>query len=128
MLKTILTFIIFAMLGRCTSPHDMLNLEKSNTDQEFEIVVQSEIIISLESNPTTGYSWQASNLDTNFLKLVEDSTLEAESKLLGAPTKQVFRFITLTPGKTELNLIYRREWEKNIAPLDTFKVFFRIIK
>lgn len=128
MLKSFLTFIIIAMIGNCNSPSELLNIEKSNNDQEFELNVQSEIVISLDSNPTTGYTWRVSNQDTNFLKLIGDSTLQAESKLLGAPTKQVFRFLTIAPGNTELNLVYHREWEKNIAPLDTFKVIFNIIK
>ncbi len=114
------------MLGRCTVPQKLLNLEKSNNGQEFEINTQTEIIVSLEANPTTGYTWSISNLDTSLIKLIKESTLEADSQKLGAPGKQVFHFLSISPGVTELNLIYHREWEKQIAPLDTFQVVVRI--
>ena len=66
--------------------------------------------ISLDSNPTTGYSWSA-EVDPDFLK-VKDDTYKSESNLLGAGGVQTIEFEALKTGQTKITMKYMRPWEK----------------
>lgn len=80
--------------------------------QDIDIGVGQEFIIALGSNPTTGYSWQASYGET-MLELVE-STYEADETdedVVGAGGVEYFRFLALEAGETEITLTYAQPWE-----------------
>ena len=93
----------------------------SGMDKEFIV------LIALESNPTTGYSWEA-EFDTAMLELTEQ-TFElgeyAKEGIVGAGGTELFRFKGLSKGETEITFNYKRSWETEI--LDT-KVFTAEIK
>ncbi|TES83366.1 MAG: proteinase inhibitor-like protein [Dehalococcoidia bacterium] len=93
--------------------------------QPIDIGVGQEFIIALGSNPTTGYSWQAS-YDETMLELVGgEPTYEAdetEEGVVGAGGVEYFRFLTLEPGETEITLVYARPWE-DPPPQDETKAF-----
>lgn len=93
--------------------------------QEIDIGVGQEFIIALGSNPTTGYSWQAS-YDEAVLELVGgEPTYEAdetEEDVVGAGGVEYFRFLALEAGETEITLVYKRPWEAP-TPQDETKVF-----
>ena len=66
---------------------------------------------SLESNPTTGYSWQVSQSEELFnIESVYEQKKSSEN-LLGAGGTETFTLTPLKPGKTELTLTYVRPWE-----------------
>jgi inhibitor of cysteine peptidase len=82
-------------------------------DNETEVVVRrgQNLVISLEGNPTTGYTWEATAYDQGILRQVGDPAFKPESDAIGAPGQQVFRFETLEAGQTTLQLVYHRPWE-----------------
>ena len=88
------------------------------TDKEFVV------LIALESNPTTGYSWQAS-FDTTALELVEQ-TYElgeyAKEGLVGAGGTELFRFKALKSGTVQITFNYQRPWEDESIDQKTFTV------
>jgi len=83
------------------------------------------LVVRLESNPTTGYTWKVSKCDSKILKLAGEPVFEQPVRkppVVGAPGHQVFKFRTPAVGKTKLQLEYRRPWEKNAKPEETFTV------
>ena len=85
-----------------------------------EVIVDGTFIISLESNPTTGYSWQA-EFDAEFLELVNED-FSSDSALLGAGGIQKFEFLALKQGQVDVTMIYKRPWEeesidKKVVPI-----------
>lgn len=77
-----------------------------------EVMVGETFIISLDSNPTTGYVWEA-QLDSNFIKhdREDDRTFYTASEEIGAGGKEEFKFQPLKSGKTEIIMLYKRVWE-----------------
>jgi inhibitor of cysteine peptidase len=104
---------------------------KTYTDsgQEINIGVGQDFIIALGSNPTTGYSWQAS-YDESMLELVGgQSTYEPKETgddVVGAGGIESFQFRALKAGQAEITLSYARPWEGG-GTADT-KVFTVVIK
>ena len=69
--------------------------------------------ISLDANPTTGYSWDlATPLDSNVLDLLHHSYQRAGSGM-GAGGTDIWTFEPLCAGFTTIVLRYRRPWEPN---------------
>ena len=82
------------------------------------------ILIALESNPTTGYSWEA-NYDETMLALVEE-TYElgeyARQGVVGAGGTEFFRFRALQSGESEIIMVYKRPWEEEVLGQKVFTV------
>ena len=96
----------------------------SDAEQAIGIGVNQEFTIALNSNPTTGYSWQES-YDESFLELVEKSYrpgAEAEPEVVGAGGTEYFQFKALQPGETELVITYKRSWEEEYLEQLVFTV------
>jgi inhibitor of cysteine peptidase len=91
--------------------------------QAIDTEVNQQFVIALGSNPTTGYSWQAS-YDETMLELVggESTYKEAGKGLIGAGGVEYFRFKALKTARTEITLVYKRVWEEP-TPQDLTKVF-----
>jgi len=96
--------------------------EYSDPGQEIEIGVGKKFIIALDSNPTTGYNWEA-DFDEDFLKLVQDEFKPAEDEdLVGAGGQQRFTFKGVKIGKTKVTLTYKRSWEEDFVDQKVFEV------
>lgn len=98
------------------------------TDPEVTIDTDANgefaILIALDSNPTTGYSWEASYDETR-LELVEE-TYElgeyAEQGLIGAGGTELFRFKALKSGEAQITMEYKRPWETEVLQQQVFTV------
>ena len=74
---------------------------------------EKKTVIYKDSNPTTGYSWQAYVWNPEIVK-VEGRYIPDEHPqgMVGAGGKHEFVFTGLKPGKTEVVLEYKRSWEE----------------
>ena len=80
------------------------------------------LVISLESNPSTGYAWEVAEIDEDIVYQVGESEFEQLSPLLGASERQILRFKPIKAGQSTLRLVYRRPWEKGIEPAKEFSI------
>ena len=98
----------------------------SDTEETIDIGANKEfvILIALESNPTTGYIWEAS-YDETMLELVGESYEPGEyakQGLIGAGGTELFRFRALKSGETEITMVYKRSWEAEVLDQKVFTV------
>jgi len=73
--------------------------------------------ISLESNPTTGYTWTV-DFDQMFLSggTESKSTINpTRPALIGAGGQQIFSFTPIKEGQTIISAVYKRPWEETAA-------------
>jgi len=82
--------------------------------------------ITLESNPSTGYSWYAaiSNIAVLAQMGEPEYTAPAESStpMVGAAGAQTFLFQATEIGSTTITLEYKRGWETDVAPEKTITI------
>ncbi len=85
-----------------------------------------QFIIAIGSNPTTGYSWQAS-YDEKMLQLVEKTYEPSDQSkgVVGAGGIEFFRFEALKKGETELTVFYKRPWEETVVEQKSFTVIIK---
>ena len=95
----------------------------ADSEQVINTTVNQEFIIALDSNPTTGYGWEAS-YDENMLSLEkEEYNPDAKAPgLVGAGGTQYYQFQALKVGETEITVTYKRSWETEYYEQKVFTV------
>ena len=92
-------------------------------DNIIEAFFMKEFSITLDSNPTTGYSW-VPIFDKGFLEL-RDRSFKRIGKKFGSSSKEVFKFYPIKCGNTTLTMIYKRAWEENGIQKVNFEIRIR---
>lgn len=85
-------------------------------------------VLTLDSNPSTGYQWQlATAPDATIVKLVRSEYTAPATQRVGAGGEEVWTFQAVGTGHTTVTLKYVRPWEGNVAPVDqrTFTITVR---
>ncbi len=86
---------------------------------------KQELVISLEGNPTTGFSWAVIDVDEAVLAPIgepEYAPTGTDSTLVGGGGTYTLRFTAVAEGETTLELGYARSWETGVEPEDTFTI------
>ena len=100
-------------------------IDEKNNNGKIEVKNGSRFSIVLDSNPTTGYDWYMAEEDYKAnLSLIgsEYSQSRKEKGLMGAGGKRTFTFLAEKSGSTNITLEYKREFEKDVEPIDNFSV------
>ncbi len=119
----VILFVILLVSGGCSAAE--VQLDASSNGGQKELALGQTVVVALDSNPTTGYSWVVSSVDQNILRQDGDSSYQSSNSnpgVMGAGGVQSFRFEAANPGTTTLTLVYRRPWETSVAPIKTFTV------
>lgn len=93
---------------------------------EIELREGQLLVVRLQANPSTGYGWQVSEpAHEPILRQAGAGEFQPESELLGAPGIQILRFEGVREGDSTLILEYRRPWEPELEPSDSFRLQVR---
>jgi len=89
-----------------------------------------EIVVTLASNPTTGYSWteQAVIRDDTVLKQTRHRYIAPDKSLPGAGGKEEWTFKALQTGVTLVSIEYSRPWEGGEKAARTFQLMVSVMK
>jgi inhibitor of cysteine peptidase len=104
--------------GAATLPGNVgaVTLWDNDNGRRVPVRVGATITVRLNSNPTTGYSWNLPDGGApSILQLLGTPRVERPAgQPLGAPGTQVYRFKVVSAGQGTLRLLYQRPWEKGI--------------
>jgi predicted secreted protein len=94
-----------------------------NLNQIVRAAVGNLIRITLESNPSTGYNWELRDFEFG-VAVFHSSDLVARDSggnvLFGAPGDTVITLQAVKPGRQDIKLVYRRQWEPPDQIAETF--------
>jgi inhibitor of cysteine peptidase len=121
---TLLTLLVALIVATGCSPQQQeVKAGIGDNGREMQLKKGQTLVVTLEGNPTTGYSWEvAEPLDEQVLRQTGEPEFKAESAALGAGGVQILRFEAVNAGQTTLKLVYRRSWEKGVEPLNTYSI------
>jgi inhibitor of cysteine peptidase len=121
---TLLTLLLALTLATACSPQQQeVKATIADAGREMQLKKGQTLVVTLEGNPTTGYSWEvAEPLDEQVLRQVGEAEFEQESEALGAGGVQILRFEAVNAGKFTLKLVYHRPWEEGVEPLETYSL------
>ncbi len=81
------------------------------------------LLVKLEMQAGTGFLWEVAKVDKDKLKQEGKHEVEKpDKKVVGGKATQVYRFKAMATGASDLELHYKRPFEKDKPPAKTFKV------
>jgi len=110
---------------------DKVQLTDSDNGKAVQLALGGQVIVTLESNPSTGFSWSVASLAGPELELAGEPRYEppaSTTPLAGAAGAQVFTFRITgtgmppagTPAVVQVAIDYKRSFEPNTPPDRTF--------
>jgi inhibitor of cysteine peptidase len=116
----LLALVVVVLLVLLSASPRELQLTAADEGRSIELQQGQQLRITLEANPTTGYTWDiVEPTDERILRQVGEIEFEPESDLIGAGGTQIIRFEAVSVGQTTLKLVYHRPWE-SVEPRETF--------
>ncbi len=117
----LLMAMVLTAFSGCSS-NTALALGAKDNGRQIELQKGQTLVINLEANPSTGYTWEPLDLKGAIVRQVGETEFNPDSDLVGAPGTQTLRFEALKAGQMDLKLVYHRPWEEGVEPLETFTV------
>ncbi len=98
---------------------------------ETRLRVGQTMAVALDSNSTTGYQWQVSDVESGILTpgtpFGEEIVEPHAPGMVGVGGTTHWRFFAARPGTATLTFTYRRAWEQGTPPArtETYRVVVR---
>jgi len=102
-----------------------LNVDDSYSGGQVELSVGQSLVVTLESNASTGYSWSLAQIsDETVLNKTGNKYISPQTTgpIVGAPGKEEWTFLALKEGTSSISMEYKRPWEKDTPPARTFSL------
>ena len=103
-----------------------VNVNEADDGGQIELEQGQILVVTLESNPTTGYQWEQAEDQEPILEQMGEAEFipsdEGEPPMAGAGGWEIFRFKAISAGKMTLQLVYHRTWEEGVEPVNTFSL------
>ncbi len=122
-LSIVIILLAAVLLASCAGKSVEVPIGIDQNNSTVEVKKGDVIAIKLSANPSTGYSWEAQNLDTAILEQVGEVEYQQEKSdqpVVGASETAIIRIKAVGTGETALKLIYHRSFEQGVDPLESF--------
>jgi inhibitor of cysteine peptidase len=124
LIRVAFAFAIGGLLAACVvAPPRELNAAAN--DSHIVLEPKQELVVRLDANPTAGYIWLVEHGAPLVLSQVDEPYWQPMSQsvpLVGQGGWTTFRYSAIAEGTDTMDIAYRRPWEKNVAPLRTFRL------
>ncbi len=120
----LLICVIFGLaLAACALPGSSSTKTLTAKDAGATIhVKQGDLVdVTLEGNPTTGYTWEALPGSESILQQQGEPQFKPSSSALGSGGEMTLQFKAVEAGTADLKLVYHRSFEPNVPPLQSFE-------
>ena len=104
------------------APEEPLHVDASYDGKEVEFTTDRLLVVTLESNATTGFQWELAELtNEEALKYVEDKYNAPEATgLVGAGGTEEWTFKSLEKGTSIISMEYSQSWDGGMKAVNTF--------
>jgi len=118
----LIPLLALSLLTACAQQpaHNVTLEDQSDCPQQLH--VGQQLIVSLPSNPTTGYRWSIQDSAGGVLRSLgpEVYTSSDNGQLLGSGGQSTWRFQVFAPGSARLRLTSQQPWEPEAEPAQVF--------
>ncbi len=101
---------------------DVVRIDATYNGKTVTVPLNGTLIVSLDSNATTGYAWALDSVDATILESKGSEYIAPVTTLIGAGGTEEWTFNAIAVGQTTLKLKYVRSFEPEEEPADTFEV------
>ncbi|MCD5995140.1 protease inhibitor I42 family protein [Pseudomonas sp. CDFA 602] len=110
-----------ALLAACAqTPKNIVSID-SKSDCPLTLSTGQTLILTLPSNPTTGFRWLTQNPAQGILRSLGPEVYATEGKeVIGSGGQSVWRYKAADKGTGHLMMVYQQPWAPEVAPEQTF--------
>jgi inhibitor of cysteine peptidase len=119
------TAVLFSLLACSSSAApEELSVDIASSGKEVTLAAGGMLTVTLESNITTGYSWnENANIgDKTVMQQTDHKYQPPATAIPGAGGKEVWTFKALKAGQSTISMEYRRPFDPTAAPAKTFSL------
>ncbi|WP_339487613.1 protease inhibitor I42 family protein [Pseudomonas sp. EL_65y_Pfl2_R95] len=116
-----------ALLAGCATQSNTVNVQQQG-DCPLALTPGQQLIISLPSNPTTGFRWVVRDAAPAVLTSLgpEVYSNPEDAGLVGSAGKSTWRYTVKQPGEGQLLMTYQRPWETEVEPAERFECVIKV--
>ncbi len=111
-----------------SSTPQQIQVTEADQGKSFSLNSGDTLVVVLDSNPSTGYSWAVQPVEKPVVSLSGEPVFSASNNKLGASGKAILTFKTVGSGSQTLILNYQRPFEKGAQPAKTFTLNVTVSK
>ena len=116
-----LSFVPLLLLAGCASAPSSSVAVNDDSSCPLTLSRGQTLIVSLPSNPATGYRWALREVSAEQLKSLGPEVYSSpKSDLIGGDGLSTWRFEAAEAGDGRLYLTYQRPWETDAEPAGLF--------
>ncbi|MBN1484241.1 MAG: protease inhibitor I42 family protein [Chloroflexia bacterium] len=127
--KVVVLLAVSLLAAGCGSAQEV-RVGAGDNGELVELEVGQTLVVTLASNPSTGYSWQVVKAGASVLEQQGEAEYESSDTRdpppPGSGGTETFRFEAKSAGQAELELVYHRPWEEDVEPLETFTLQVKV--
>jgi inhibitor of cysteine peptidase len=126
MMKVFLSMVLVLAVCMISMPLEAANKTVTSKDDEKLVTLNTgdKLVIKLPGNYTTGYQWEViEGYDDDIIRQEGNGEYKPEKNdRVGAGGTAIFTFTAISTGRTDINLEYRRPWEKTGDVPEDFEI------
>jgi len=109
-------------LVACSSAPSLVSVDASYSGQQVEVAIGGSVIVTLDSNASTGFQWALVNISDEAVLEKAANTYEApeDTGIVGAPGKEIWTFSALKKGTSTISMEYSQPWPNGTKAAETF--------
>lgn len=120
-LARLLSFAPVLLLAGCASAPPSSVVLNDDANCPLSLQRGQTLILTLPSNPTTGYRWTLRDVSAEQLKSLGPEVFSSpQNDLIGGDGTSTWRFEAADSGSGRLYLTYQRPWETDTEPTGLF--------
>ncbi|QHF04708.1 peptidase inhibitor I42 [Pseudomonas asturiensis] len=111
-----------ALLSACAqTPKNIVSIDSQN-DCPLSLKTGQTLILTLPSNPTTGFRWLTQNPAQNILRSLGPEVYAngANKEMIGSGGESVWRYKATEAGTGRLLMVSQQPWAPEVPPEQTF--------
>lgn len=118
----LMTAVFLGLLACSSATPKELSVDIASAGKEVTLATGGTLTITLESNITTGYSWNetADIGDKTVMQQTDHKYQPPGTPIPGAGGVEIWTFKALKTGKSTISMGYARPFEPGVAPVKTF--------
>ncbi|ROL91728.1 protease inhibitor I42 family protein [Pseudomonas chlororaphis] len=111
-----------ALLAACASQPKQNVTVENQSECPVQLSNGQNLILTLPSNPTTGYRWAIQDSAGGVLRRISPEVYSnpEDSGLVGSAGQSTWRFQAFAAGTGRLLLTYQQPWAPEVAPVKAF--------
>lgn len=107
--------------GDSRANREQITLSPEDNGKTMKVTDETEIVLELPENPTTGYTWKISK-GRDMLNLLENKYIPPKNQLPGGGGLRKLKFTVTDSGK--LLMLYTKSWENRVE--NNFVINFQL--